>query len=195
MTKKTSSNSCGSKKSIAGNTPIKGWRDGLVQWCLDSLATDATMSKLIARFDLIISDFEEGIQEVMQKIVPHLRDHASWILGKPGREKPPRTSGSHDVLAVLRWHRIALVILTTFADVRLAERSLPSTMTLTSDRSRSKRKLSLMSPTQRHSLGSDGLPPSSFRTNYALCSTTPMNQHVKAAFRQAPTPPSPTSSS
>ncbi|CAE7556086.1 unnamed protein product [Symbiodinium microadriaticum] len=77
------------QKSIAGNTPIKGWRDGLVQKALDSLATDATMSKLITRYDLIIGDFEEGIQDLMQKLVPYLREHALWILGAAGKGKTP----------------------------------------------------------------------------------------------------------
>ena len=77
------------QKSINGDTPIKGWREGLVQKCLESLATDATMSKLITRHDLIIADFEEGIQELMFKLVLYLREHALWLLGQPGTGKTP----------------------------------------------------------------------------------------------------------
>ena len=60
-----------------------------MQKALDSLATDATMSKLITRYDLIIGDFEEGIQDLMQKLVPYLREHALWILGAAGKGKTP----------------------------------------------------------------------------------------------------------
>ena len=77
------------QKNISGNTPIKGWRDGLVQRCLDSLATDATMAELITRSDLIISDFEDAIQDIISKIAPYLREHALWILGEPGKGKTP----------------------------------------------------------------------------------------------------------
>ena len=77
------------QRNIAGNTPIKGWKDGLVQRCLDSLANDATMADLITRSDLVISDFEEEIQQLFFKIVPYLREHAIWILGEPGKGKTP----------------------------------------------------------------------------------------------------------
>ncbi|CAE7731580.1 unnamed protein product [Symbiodinium sp. KB8] len=82
------------QRNIAGNTPIKGWKDGLVQRCLDSLANDATMADLITRSDLVISDFEEEIQQLFFKIVPYLREHAIWILGEPGKGK---TRLGHDV--------------------------------------------------------------------------------------------------
>ena len=77
------------QKAITGDTPIKGWRDGLVQRCLDSLATDATMSKLVTRYDLTMADFDEQFQNIFQGIVPYLREHALWILGEPGKGKTP----------------------------------------------------------------------------------------------------------
>ena len=77
------------QKAISQDTPIKGWKDSLVQRCLDSLATDSTTAKLITRYDLTVADFEEPIQEILQVIVPSLRDHALWILGEPGKGKTP----------------------------------------------------------------------------------------------------------
>ncbi|CAE7323724.1 unnamed protein product [Symbiodinium sp. CCMP2592] len=77
------------QKNVAANSPIKGWKDGLVQRCLDSLATDATMADLITRSDLVISDFEDEIQDLFFKIVPYLREHAIWVLGEPGKGKTP----------------------------------------------------------------------------------------------------------
>ena len=77
------------QKAITGDTPIKGWRDGLVQRCLDSLATDATMSRLVTRYDLTLADFEEEIQSMLQSIVPYLREHSLWLLGEPGKGKTP----------------------------------------------------------------------------------------------------------
>ena len=61
----------------------------MVQRCLDSLATDATMCQLVTRYDLVMSDFEEDIQAIMHKIVTHLRTKAIWILGEPGKGKTP----------------------------------------------------------------------------------------------------------
>ena len=72
-----------------GNTPIKGWKDGLVQRCLDSLATDATMADLITHSYLVVSDFEDEIQQLFVKIAPYLRGHAIWILGEPCKGKTP----------------------------------------------------------------------------------------------------------
>ena len=77
------------QKALSQDTPIKGWKDSLVQRCLDSLATDSTTAKLITRYDLTVADFEEPIQEILQVIVPSLRDHALWILGEPGKGKTP----------------------------------------------------------------------------------------------------------
>ena len=47
------------------------------------------MADLITRSDLIISDFEEEIQDLFFKIVPYFREHAIWVLGEPGKDKTP----------------------------------------------------------------------------------------------------------
>ena len=90
------------QRSIAGKAPIKGWKDCLVQRCVDSLATDTTMADLITRSDVVISDFEEEIQHSFFKIVPCLREHAIWTRGEPGKGKTPLSR----VLAVMcsRFH-------------------------------------------------------------------------------------------
>ena len=69
--------------------PIHGWQERLVQKALDSLANDSTCAKLCSRYDLTISDFEPEVRNIMEKIVPSLRDHALWLLGEAGRGKTP----------------------------------------------------------------------------------------------------------
>ena len=47
------------------------------------------MADLITRSDLIISAFEEEIQDLFFKIVVYFREHAIWVLGEPGKDKTP----------------------------------------------------------------------------------------------------------
>lgn len=69
--------------------PIHAWQERLVQKALDSLANDSTSAKLCSRYDLTIGDFEPEMRDIMQKVVPCLRDHALWLLGEAGRGKTP----------------------------------------------------------------------------------------------------------
>ena len=69
--------------------PIHGWQERLVQKALDSLANDSTVAKLCNRYDLTITDVEPEIRDIMEEIVPTLRDHALWLLGQAGRGKTP----------------------------------------------------------------------------------------------------------
>ena len=84
----------------AEGCPIKGWSERLVQKALDTLANDTTTAKLCRRYDLTVKDSEPEARQVLEKIVPHLRDHSLWFLG----ENSPRESRSHDVFAV-PWRR------------------------------------------------------------------------------------------
>lgn len=69
--------------------PIHGWQERLVQRALDSLANDSTCAKLCQRYDLTIADFEPEVIDILEKVVPCLRDHALWLLGEAGRGKTP----------------------------------------------------------------------------------------------------------
>jgi hypothetical protein len=71
------------------DSPIKGWPERLVQKALDSLANDSTIAKLCERYDLTISDVDPEVRSLLEIIVPHLRDHALWLLGEPGKGKTP----------------------------------------------------------------------------------------------------------
>ena len=69
--------------------PIHGWQERLVQKALDSLANDSTCAKLCQRYDLTIADFEPEVRDILERVVPCLRDHALWLLGEAGRGKTP----------------------------------------------------------------------------------------------------------
>ena len=70
-------------------SPIHGWQERLVQKALDSLANDTTVAKLCNRYDLTIMDIEPEIRNILEEIVPCLRDHALWLLGEAGKGKTP----------------------------------------------------------------------------------------------------------
>eukprot|EP00435_Cladocopium_sp_Y103_P037440 s1793_g9.t3 len=70
-------------------SPIHGWNEKLVQRVLDSLANDGTMAAVISRYDLTIDALEPDVLEIIEKVVPHLRGHALWLLGEPGVGKTP----------------------------------------------------------------------------------------------------------
>ena len=70
-------------------SPIHGWQERLVQKALDSLANDTTVAKLCTRYDLTITDIEPDVRDILEEIVPCLRDHALWLLGEAGRGKTP----------------------------------------------------------------------------------------------------------
>ena len=63
------------------DSPIKGWQERLVQKALDSLANDSTIAKLCERYDLTISDVDPEVRSLLEIMVPHLWDHALWLLG------------------------------------------------------------------------------------------------------------------
>ena len=65
-------------------SPIHGWNEKLVQRALDSLANDGTMAAVISRYNLTIDAIEPDVLEIIEKVVPHLRGHALWLLGEPG---------------------------------------------------------------------------------------------------------------
>ena len=69
--------------------PIKGWSPQLVQKALDSLVADTIVPKLSKRYDLTIIDLQPEVRNVMELRVPHLRDHALWLLGEPGNDVSP----------------------------------------------------------------------------------------------------------
>ena len=56
---------------------------------LDSPANESTVAKLCERYDLTISDVDPEVRCLLEVIVPHLRDHALWLLGEPGKGKTP----------------------------------------------------------------------------------------------------------
>lgn len=71
------------------NCPIQGWSERLVQKALDSLANDGAVAKLCSRYDLTIGDIEPDVLEVLEQLVPYLRDHSIWLLGEAGKGKTP----------------------------------------------------------------------------------------------------------
>ena len=70
-------------------SPIHGWSEKLVQCALDSLANDGCVAKLCTRYDLTMHDVEPDIRQVLESIVPYLRNHSLWLLGEPGKGKTP----------------------------------------------------------------------------------------------------------
>ena len=72
------------------DSPIHSWSEKLVQRALDSLANDGCVAKLCERYDLTMLDVEPDILQVMEVIVPQLRNHSLWLLGEPGKGKTPR---------------------------------------------------------------------------------------------------------
>ena len=71
------------------DSPIHGWSEKLVQRALDSLANDGCVAKLCERYDLTMRDVEPDILQVMEVIVPQLRNPSLWLLGDPGKCKTP----------------------------------------------------------------------------------------------------------
>ena len=41
------------------------------------------------RYDLTMHDVEPDIRQVLESIVPYLRNHSLWLLGEPGKGKTP----------------------------------------------------------------------------------------------------------
>lgn len=60
-----------------------------MQKALGSLANDGTMAAVISRYDLTIDAVEPDVLEHFEKIIPHLRGHALWLLGELGVGKTP----------------------------------------------------------------------------------------------------------
>ena len=57
-------------------SPIHGWQERLVQKALDSLGNDTTVAKLTKGYDLTMSDIEPVVRDIMELVVPSLRDHS-----------------------------------------------------------------------------------------------------------------------
>ena len=53
------------------------------------MANDGTMAAVISRYDLTIDAVEPDVLEHFEKIIPHLRGHALWLLGELGVGKTP----------------------------------------------------------------------------------------------------------
>lgn len=71
------------------DSPICGRSEKLVQKALDSLQNDTCVAKLCTRYDLTMRDVEPEIRDVLEVLVPHLRNHALWLFGEPGKGKTP----------------------------------------------------------------------------------------------------------
>ncbi|CAJ1327952.1 unnamed protein product [Effrenium voratum] len=70
-------------------SPINGWSEKLVQRALDSLANGGCLATLSTRYDITIDAVEPLVLEVIETIVPYLRDRSLWLLGEPGKGKTP----------------------------------------------------------------------------------------------------------